>query len=34
VLAEVEARLERGDPERPVPFFRHAGDGSYIDALA
>ncbi len=34
VLAEVEARLEGGDRDRPVPFFRHADDGSYIDALA
>ncbi len=32
-LAEVEARLDAGD-DRPAPFFRHAEDGSYIDALA
>lgn len=37
VLAEVEARLAAGaawGEERPVPFFRHGDDGSFIDALA
>jgi 8-oxo-dGTP pyrophosphatase MutT (NUDIX family) len=36
VLAEVEARLADPDAfaERPVPFFRHDGARSYIDALA
>lgn len=34
VLAEVEARLAAWDADRPAPFFRHADDGSYIDALA
>ena len=34
VLAEIEARLEVDDAARPVPFFRHEGGRSYIDALA
>ncbi|SEA53401.1 NUDIX hydrolase [Rubrimonas cliftonensis] len=34
VLAEVEARLERDDDDRPAPFFRHEAGRSYIDALA
>jgi 8-oxo-dGTP pyrophosphatase MutT (NUDIX family) len=32
VLAEVEARLERGDDRAP-PFFRHEGGRSFIEAL-
>lgn len=33
VLAEVEARLRRPDPARPVPFFHHQEGTSFIDRL-
>ena len=33
VLGEVEARLDRPEGDRPVPFFRHDGGRSVIEAL-
>jgi len=32
-LAEVEARLDAPDPDRPAPFFHHADGGPCIDPL-
>ena len=33
VLAEVEARLNKPDEDRPTPFFHHEGDRSFMDHL-
>lgn len=34
VLAEAQERLDRPDPARPVPYFRHDGERSFMESLA